>query len=84
MSLYTYFEYHAAILRALCLREMTKWHVKQQFFNQRAETEDIVLVVEDLLRFFIAFACENPNLYRMAWVMPEVSGVSPTENRQRM
>jgi len=84
MSLYTYFEYQAAILRALRLREMTKWHAKQEFFNQRAETEDIVLVVEDLLRFFIAFARENPNLYRMAWVMPEVGGESPTENHKRM
>jgi len=84
MSLYTYFENQAAILRALRQREMTKWHSKQQFFNQRAETEDIALVVEDLLRFFIAFARENPNLYRMAWIMPEVSGETPAENRTRM
>jgi hypothetical protein len=57
---------------------------KQGFFNQRAETEDVVLMVEDLLRFFIAFAHENPNLYGMDWVMPEVDGESLTENRQRM
>lgn len=63
---------------------MTKWHAKQQFLNQRAEMEDFVLVVNDLLRFFIAFARENSNLYRMAWVMPEVGGESPSENRQRM
>ena len=84
MSLYTYFENQAAILRALSTREMAKWRDSQQVFNQRAETEDITRVVEDLLKFFIAFARENPNLYRMAWVMPEVGGETPAENRQRM
>lgn len=84
MSLFTYFENQATILRALRQREIAKWQVKQQVFDQRAETEDLVRLVEDLLRFFIAFACENPNLYRMAWVMPEVGVESPQENRQRM
>ena len=84
MSLYTYFENQAAILRALSKREMAKWQEKQQVFDQRAETEDIIRVVEDLLKFFISFARENPNLYRMAWVMPEVGGETPAENRQRM
>lgn len=84
MSLYTYFENQSAILRALRQREMAKWHSKQQLFNQRAETEDIAVVVEDLLRFFIAFARKNPNLYRIAWVMAEVGGETPAESRQRM
>jgi AcrR family transcriptional regulator len=84
MSLYTYFENQPAILRALSQREIAKWRTKQQVFDQRAETEDLVRVVEDLLRFFIAFARENPNLYRLSWVMPEVGGESPAENLQRM
>jgi AcrR family transcriptional regulator len=84
MSLYTYFENQASILHALSQREMAKWRTQQQVFDQRAETENIVRVVEDLLKFFIAFARENPNLYRMAWVMPEMGGESPEENRQRM
>jgi AcrR family transcriptional regulator len=84
MSLYTYFENQAAILRALRQREMAKWHASQQGFDQRSETEDIPSVVEDLLKFFISFARENPNLYRIAWVMPEVGGETPEENRQRM
>jgi AcrR family transcriptional regulator len=84
MSLYTYFENQAAILRALSQREMAKWRASEQVFDQRAETEDIIRVVEDLLKFFIAFGRENPNLYRMAWVMPEVGGETPEENRQRM
>ncbi len=40
--------------------------------------------MEDLLKHYIAFARENPNLYRMAWVMPEVGAESVEENRQRM
>ncbi len=84
MSLYTYFENQAAILRALSQREMAKWRTQQRVFDQRAETENIPRVVEDLLRFFIAFARENPNLYRMAWVMPEVGGETPAESRLRM
>ncbi len=84
MSLYTYFENQAAILRALSKRELAKWRAKQNIFDLRAETEDIIGVVEDLFRFFIAFARENPNLYRVAWVMPEVGGESPEESRQRM
>jgi AcrR family transcriptional regulator len=83
MSLYTYFENQAAILRALSKREMEKWQAQQNIFDQRAETEDITLVVEDLLKYFIAFARENPNLYRMAWVMPEVGGETLAESRQR-
>jgi AcrR family transcriptional regulator len=84
MSLYTYFENQAAILRALSKREMAKWQASQRVFEQRAATEDITTVVEDLLKFFITFARENPNLYRMAWVMPEVGGETPEENRLRM
>jgi AcrR family transcriptional regulator len=84
MSLYTYFENQAAILRGLSTRELAKWRVQQQIFGQRAESEEITQVVEDLLGFFVTFARENPNLYRMAWVMPEAGGESLEENRQRM
>jgi AcrR family transcriptional regulator len=84
MSLYTYFENQADILRALRDREMSRWRARQQTIEQRAESEDIAGVVEDLLGFFIAFARDNPNLYRLEWVMPEVSGLSPEETRQRM
>jgi len=83
MSLYTYFENQAAILSALSQREMAKWRSQEQSFQKRAETEDIALVVKDLLSFYVTFASENPNLYRMAWVMPEAGLESLEENRQR-
>lgn len=83
MSLFTYFENHAAILRALRERELSKWQAQQQDFEQSATTENIVQVVEDVLRHYIDFARENPNLYRLTWVMPELGIESPEENRQR-
>jgi AcrR family transcriptional regulator len=83
MSLFTYFENHAAILRALRERELSKWQAQQQDFEQRATAENIVQVVDDVLRHYIDFARENPNLYRLTWVMPEFGIESPEENRQR-
>ena len=36
-----------------------------------------------VLRHYIDFARENPNLYRLAWVMPEIGIESSEENRLR-
>ena len=83
MSLFTYFENHAAILRALRERELSKWQAQQQDFEQRANSKNIVQVVEGVLRHYIDFARENPNLYRLAWVMPEIGIESSEENRLR-
>jgi len=83
MSLFTYFENHAAILRALRKRELSKWQAQQQDFEQRANSKNILQVVEGVLRHYIDFARENPNLYRLTWVMPELGIESPEENRQR-
>lgn len=84
MSLYTYFENQSAILQTLTSREMAKWRATQQNFLQRAETEDINTIVEELLLFTISFARENPNLYRMAVVYPETGMESQEENHLRM
>lgn len=84
MSLYTYFENQSAILQTLTSREMAKWRATQQNFLQRAETEDISTIVEELLLFTISFARENPNLYRMAVVYPETGMESQEENHLRM
>lgn len=84
MSLYTYFENQAAILHALSERELSRWRTEQQMIEQRAEKEDISKIVEDMLGFFIAFARKNPNLYRLAWIMPEAGGESIEQTRLRM
>ncbi len=85
MSLfYTYFENQAAILSALREREVAAMRLQQQLLEQRAETEDIVQVVKEALELPIRYARENPHLYDLAWVMPDVGGESLEQNRQRM
>ena len=84
MSLYTYFDSHAAIVRALRERELAKWRARQSAFDQQVQTEAIPQVVSDVLEAYITFARENPHLYRLAWVLPELGGESGEENHQRM
>ena len=84
MTLFTYFKNQAAILSALKEREMEKFRVQQHTIEQRAITEDITQVVQEALQFFVVFARDNPNLFHLAWVMPEVMGESQEQNRQRM
>lgn len=84
MALFTYFRNQAAIVRALSEREWAKARVQQQLIVQRAGTEQTLGVVEALLRFFITFARENPNAYRLAWVLPEKGGETLEQNRERM
>jgi AcrR family transcriptional regulator len=84
MSLFTYFKNQAAILASLREREMSRWHAQQDGIQQRAQSEEISKVVQELLELYIDFARENPNLYRLAWVMPEVGFESLDENRQRI
>jgi len=84
MTLFTYFPNQAAILQALSAREFAKMRPQQEIFEQRAGVEDIQRVVEEMLRFYIDFARNSPNAYRLAWVMPEMGLESLDENRQRM
>lgn len=71
MALYTYFENQPAILQALAEREMGKLRARQEEFERRAECEDIVSVVRAALEFFPQFERENPNLFHLAWVIPQ-------------
>lgn len=84
MALFTYFPNQAAILRALSAREFAKMRPQQETYVQRAGEEDVQRIVEEMLRYYMAFARENPNAHRLAWVMPEMGLESQDENRQRM
>lgn len=84
MSLFTYFENQAAIMRALSDREMAKWRVKWQKFEHRAQTEEIEEITVEALQFMITLARKNPHLHRLAWVLPEVSGESVEQTRLRL
>lgn len=83
MSLFTYFKNQAEILDMLREREMAKWAAKQIGFEQRAQLEDVKQVVRELLEFYVSFARENPDLFRLAWVIPQATGESLEEERQR-
>ena len=84
MALYTYFKNQAAILSALGERETAKFHAQQQALEKRAEKEDIVQVTGEALKQFISIAQKNPNLYRLAWVTPEIGENSLQKSRQRL
>lgn len=71
MSLFTYFENQAAIASALRNRMLSDWSSLFKKIEERALTEDIPPLVEELLGLLVTFARENPNLYRMGWVIPD-------------
>ncbi len=83
MFMFTYFKNQACILNALREREMARWNAKQSAITQRVETEAVPRVVRELLELFSTFARENPNLFRLAWVLPEAIGETPEENHRR-
>ena len=84
MYLFTYFKNQACILNALRERIMSTWRIMQAAVVQRAETEPIPHVVQALLELIITVARENPNLYQLAWVMPESNGENPEDNRRQL
>ena len=84
MSLFTYFENQAAIMRSLRERELSKWRAQRHILEQRAQSEDIAKVVKEMLRSSVDLAREKPNLFRLAWVTPEMSGESMAQTRSRM
>jgi AcrR family transcriptional regulator len=84
MSLFTYFENQVAIMGSLRERELTKWRAQRHILEERAQSEDITKVVEEMLKSSVDLAREKPNLYRLAWVTPEMSGESMEQTRLRM
>ncbi len=84
MSLFTYFHNQDDILAALRAREMDRWFSSQQPLFQGAKNSEITPVVQEALQHYLDFAHENPNLYRLAWSIPEVREENSLENRQRM
>lgn len=71
MSLFTYFENQAAIAWALQNRMLSDWSSLFEEIAKRASTEDIPPLIIELLGIIVTFAQENPNLYRMGWMILE-------------
>ncbi|MEA5079290.1 MAG: TetR/AcrR family transcriptional regulator [Anaerolineaceae bacterium] len=83
MSIFTYFNNQAHLLANLRDREMTQWFSNLEEFVQRAQNAPALQVVQEVLDYYISFARQKPNLYRLAWAMPEVAEETVQENRQR-
>ncbi len=83
MSIFTYFNNQAHLLAALRDREMTQWFSNLEEFVQRAQNAPALQVVQEVLEYYITFARQKPNLYRLAWAMPEVAEETVQENRRR-
>ncbi|MFN8441172.1 MAG: TetR/AcrR family transcriptional regulator [Caldilineaceae bacterium] len=84
MFLFTYFKNQAELLAALRDRETAKWYARQEEISRRVATEAVPRLVEEMLELIANFPRENPKLFRLAWVIPEVTGASPKESRLRM
>ncbi len=81
MSLFTYFNNQATIVSALRNHLLSNWSSAFEKIEERALTEDIPPLVEELLGILVTFAQKNPNLYRMGWVTPN-KGNQPLEELQ--
>ena len=74
MTLFTYFENQAAIWEALAAREMAPIQAQQETLERRAEHGDIAPVMRAALGVYPRFAAENPELFRLAWMGPQLEG----------
>ena len=83
MSLFTYFENQAGIVSALRNRMLSNWASVFEKIKERALTEDIPPLVKELLGMLVAFAKDNPNIYRMGWVVPEEGNPYLEEGQQK-
>lgn len=83
MSIFTYFNNQAHLLAKLRDREMTQWFSNLDEFVQRAQNAPALQIVQEVLAYYINFARQKPNLYRLAWAMPETAEETMQENRQR-
>ena len=83
MSLFTYFENQAAIISALRNQMLSNWSSVFEKVKERALTEDIPPLVKELLGILVTYAKDNPNIYRMGWVVPDEENQYLEEGQQK-
>ncbi len=74
MGLFTYFPSQPAILQALSEREQLKTLDQLMLLTTRSGLKNFPIIVEEALIFFQKSAENNPNVFRLAWIMPEMAG----------
>ncbi len=68
MTIYTYFDDQAALLRALSARETEKLAAPLREVVRRAEGRDIAAAMREMLAVFPWFARTHPQIFALAWV----------------
>jgi AcrR family transcriptional regulator len=84
MTLFTYFKDQADIVNALKERELNKFRTKERNIIEKASKENLKAVLVEILEFYIAFANKNPEIFKLAWVLPELGIEDPEQDRKRM
>ncbi len=73
MTLYTYFDNHAAILTALKQRQRARFQSRLDGLLHRAASEDVAQVMLEWLQSHVTMAVENPRVFRFLWLLrPDV------------
>ena len=88
MALYTYFPNRGAILQALAARETATMRARQRALETRvAEGGDPVVAIRDSMQVLIDLEHNEPDLFHLAWVMPEAApdggGLDRARRRQQ-
>ncbi|MBT3313941.1 MAG: TetR/AcrR family transcriptional regulator [Anaerolineae bacterium] len=83
MSLFTYFKNQSEIRSALRERVMAEVRIPLNEIEERAQSENIPALLEEVWMLFADFAREKPFLYRLAWVTPEAGGIDTEEKHQQ-
>ena len=83
MSLFTYFKNQSEIRAALRERVMTEVRIPLNEIEERAQSENIPALLEEIWTLFANFAREKPFLHRLSWVTPEERDSHADEKHQQ-
>jgi len=84
MSLYTYFTNQGDILQSLAEREWTRHSAQLDQIAVHLTPETVIFVVQHVLQYMSAYAVENPNIYKLAWISPHMGFESHEQNLARL
>ena len=84
MTLYTYFDNHAAIVAALKQRQRARMQARLDALLRRAETEDVAQVMREWLEHHVRMANEHPQVFRFLWLLRSDKSVARQDRGERM
>ena len=84
MSLYTYFVNQRDILQNLSEREWTRNRAQIDLIVANLSPDTVVPIVQRVLQYMATYAVENPNMYKLAWINPNMGFESHEQNLARL